>query len=53
LLDPLLDELDQIAAQVDSGLTETVGAFQHLQASLPGGGGGGSSVSLSASVGGG
>jgi len=49
LLSPILDQLDALAGQVDSGLTETVGAFQRLQDALPSGGGG-SSVSPSASV---
>jgi hypothetical protein len=53
LLQPVLDQLDQIAAQVDTGLTETVQAFEKLQRSLPsadGGGGGGGSLSGSISA---
>ncbi len=48
LLNPVLDQLDQIAAQVDTGLTDTVTAFKHLQEALPGGGG---SASVSVGVG--
>jgi hypothetical protein len=45
----VLDALDNIAQQVDEGLTETVAAFDHLQQALPPPGGG-SSVSVSVSV---
>jgi hypothetical protein len=44
LIEPILDQLDAIALQVDEGLTETVAAFQRLQASLPGGAGGASAA---------
>ena len=50
LLDPIFDQIDEIALQVDTGLDQTVEAFKGLQAALPGGGGG-SSVSVTASVG--
>ena len=50
LLDPIFEELDTIARQVDEGLDRTVEAFERLQAALPGGGGG-STVAVSASVG--
>lgn len=50
LLDPVFAQLDEIAAQVDAGLTDTLTAFERLQAALPSGGGG-SSVSVSVSVG--
>jgi len=40
LLTPVLDQLDAIAAQVDTGLTGTVAAFRRLQDSLPSGDGG-------------
>ena len=46
LLEPVFDELDEIASQVDGGLDDTVTAFRRLQDALPGGGGG-SSVSVS------
>ena len=45
LIAPLRAQLDDIAKQVDEGLDATVGAFERLQAALPGGGGG-SSVSV-------
>lgn len=35
LLAPLLDQIDNIAKQVDEGLSETVTAFQRLQDALP------------------
>jgi hypothetical protein len=50
LLTPVLDQLDLIAQQVDSGLDNTVVAFQRLQAALPSGGGG-SSGSVSVGIG--
>lgn len=53
LLDPIFDQLDQLATQVDEGLDGTVSAFQRLQAALPGGSGSSSSGSVSASLGGG
>ncbi|MCA9540996.1 MAG: hypothetical protein KC620_18980, partial [Myxococcales bacterium] len=40
LLDPLLDQLDVIAAQVHDGLDGTVTSFERLQDALPSGGGG-------------
>lgn len=49
LLDPIFDQLDALALQVDEGLDGTVVAFEKLQAALPSGGGG---SSASASVGG-
>lgn len=49
LLDPVFDQLDTLARQVDEGLDETVDAFERLQDALPSGGGG-SSASVSASV---
>lgn len=39
LLDPVFDRLDAIAAQVDTGLDETVAAFKRLQEALPEGSG--------------
>jgi hypothetical protein len=45
LLDPVFDQLDQIAQQVDSGLDATVSSFKRLQDALPAGGGG-STVSV-------
>lgn len=52
LVAPLLDQLDGIAAQVDSGLEDTVGAFRRLQDALPDRIGSTSlTVSASASVG--
>ncbi|BDI04731.1 hypothetical protein [Sphaerotilus microaerophilus] len=49
LMAPVLDLLDSIAHDVDSGLDDTVGAFQRLQDALPSGGGGSSgSVSVTA-----
>jgi len=50
LLAPLLARLDQIAVQLDAGLTVTFDAFEELQAALPSAGGG-SSVSVSVDVG--
>lgn len=50
LLGPLLDLLDSLAHDVDTGLDETVVAFKRLQEALPSGGGG-SSASASVSVG--
>jgi hypothetical protein len=35
LLQPVLDQLDRIAAEVDAGLTETVTSFRALQEALP------------------
>lgn len=49
LLDPLFDQIDALALQVDTGLDQTVDAFKGLQAALPAGGGG-SSVSASATL---
>lgn len=49
LLSPVFDQLDVIAAQVDSGLDDTVASFKRLQDALPAGGGGsagGGSVSV-------
>ncbi|MCP4678357.1 MAG: hypothetical protein GY854_23160 [Deltaproteobacteria bacterium] len=50
LLAPVFDELDNLAAQIDGCLDETVASLEHLQDALPAGGGG-SSVSVSVSVG--
>jgi hypothetical protein len=47
---PLLDQLDEIARQVDEGLDETVEAFKRLQDALPSRVGS-TSISASASVG--
>jgi hypothetical protein len=54
LVTPVLDELDAIAGQVDSGLTRTVAAFQRLQQSLPSpdGGGGGALGAAAGALGG-
>ncbi|HVE85803.1 MAG TPA: hypothetical protein VND93_23270, partial [Myxococcales bacterium] len=49
LLAPVLDALDSIGEQIDSGLDRTTEALQRLQQALPSGGG--SSVSGSVSVG--
>ena len=43
LLDPVFEQLDEIAEQVDSGLDQTVASFKRLQDALPSGGGGTSS----------
>jgi len=56
LLSPVLDELDNIATQVDDGLDETVAAFKRLQESLPapsgsGGQGGGGTLAVSGGIG--
>ncbi len=48
LIAPILDLLDQIAGQVEDGLTRTVAAFKKLQDSLPSGEG--STLELVASV---
>lgn len=42
LLTPVFDQLDVIAAQVDTGLGDTVASFKRLQDALPAGGGGSS-----------
>lgn len=44
LLAPVFDTVDAIALQVDSGLDDTVSAFQGLQAALPGGAAGAASL---------
>jgi hypothetical protein len=49
LLDPVFDQLDVIASQVDSGLDDTVTSFKRLQDALPAGGGG-SSAAVSGSI---
>jgi hypothetical protein len=47
LLDPVFDQLDVIAQQVDEGLDSTVTSFERLQDALPeGGGGSGGSASV-------
>jgi hypothetical protein len=50
LIDPVFEQLDQIAEQVDSGLDQTVASFKRLQDALPSGGGG-SSVSVEVGIG--
>ncbi|MBL8481485.1 MAG: hypothetical protein JNJ60_04775 [Rhodocyclaceae bacterium] len=49
LMNPVFDQLDVIAGQVDGGLDATVASFKRLQDALPAGGGG-SSGSASGSV---
>ena len=44
LLDPVFDRLDAIAEGVNTGLDETITAFEKLQRALPAGGGGGSAA---------
>jgi tetratricopeptide (TPR) repeat protein len=51
LLDPVLDQLDVIAQQVDEGLDSTVASFERLQDALPEAGGGGSGGGASVGVG--
>ncbi|MCP4600676.1 MAG: hypothetical protein GY847_09120 [Proteobacteria bacterium] len=50
LLEPVLDQLDNLAEQIDTGLDTTVESLEHLQDALPAPGGG-SSGSASVSVG--
>jgi hypothetical protein len=50
LLQPVLDELDNLAAQVASGLDEIAQAIERLQAALPAPGGGGVGGAISAAV---
>ena len=40
LLTPLYDQLDAMARQIDTGMTDTITGFQRLQDALPTGGGG-------------
>ncbi len=49
LMTPVLDLLDSIAHDVDTGLDDTVTAFQRLQDALPSGGGG-SSITVDVSL---
>jgi hypothetical protein len=52
LLGPVFEQLDVIGLQLDTGLDETVEAFERLQDALPAGGGGSSgSVTVSGSIG--
>jgi uncharacterized protein YukE len=44
LLDPIFDRLDTIAEGVNTGLDETITAFEKLQQALPAAGGGGSAA---------
>ncbi len=46
LLAPLYDQLDVMARQIDTGLTDTITGFQRLQDALPAGGGSSGSVTL-------
>ena len=53
LLDPVFDQLDNIAGQVDDGLSRTVRGFGQLQQALPGGDGSGGRASAALAVSGG
>jgi hypothetical protein len=50
LLTPVFDQLDVIAAQVDTGLGDTVASFKRLQDALPAGGGGTTGASASVTL---